>query len=238
MSRTSLDHRPSRSAPWRRGLAAASTLLPAIIPLGIALGVALGAMSIPAPITWLSAPLMVAGSSQLVVFSQLESGSGFLAAAAAAVLLNSRFIVYGAALSHRFGPDQPRWFRLVGPHYIVDQTYAMTTATAGGVGAGDSDDDFRHYFATAGTALWIAWSCSVGVGMLAGPVLPAQLPLEFVLSATFVALIVPGLTSGREVAAVASGAAVAVPGIDSTATLGLAAGVGALIGWSATRSTS
>jgi predicted branched-subunit amino acid permease len=219
----------SRSAR-RRGLAGAVAVLPAIVPLGIALGVALGAMSSPTVLTWSSAPLLVAGASQLVLFSQLDSGAGFLAAGAGAVMLNSRFVVYGAALSARFGPAQPRWFRLVGPHFIVDQTYAMTLR-----GTTDADDhhDFRHYFATAGVVLWVAWSCSVGFGVLAGPVLPPQLPLEFVLSATFVALLVPGLSARRELAAVLAGVAVALAGIGSTVTLGLAALVGWAIGASA-----
>lgn len=219
------------AAPWRsarrRGITGAVALLPAIVPLGIALGVALGAMSTPAAIAWSSAPLLVAGASQLVLFSQLDAGSGLLAAAGGAILLNSRFVVYGAALSPRFGPVQPSWFRLVGPHFIVDQTYAMTLGAAI---RDDGDDAFRHFFATAGAVLWLAWSCSVGVGILIGPILPSQLPLEFVLPATFVALVVPGLSGRREVAAVVSGAAVAAPGFGSTPTLAVAALVGGAIG--------
>ena len=51
--------------------------------------------------------------------------------------------------------------------------------------------------------------------------------LEFVLSATFVALVVPGLSDRRELAAVVAGAAVALAGLGSTVTLGVAA----LVGW-------
>ena len=69
-----------------------------------------------------------------------------------------------------------------------------------------------------------------------GDPLPSQLPLEFVLPATFVALIVPGLTGVGEVASVVAGAAIAVPAVGSTTTLALAASVGALVGWSTTRS--
>lgn len=234
MPQTSLGLLPPPLAAHRRGVAAAATLMPAIVPLGLALGVALGAMSHPPVVTWLSAPLMLAGASQLVLFSQLESGSGVAAAVAAAVLLNSRFAVYGAALSPRFGCGQPMWFRLIGPHYIVDQTYAVTMT---GVHEGDTDDDFRHYFATAGTVLLVVWSCSVGIGIIGGPILPSALPLEFVLPATFIALIVPGLRRRSEVAAVVVGAAISLPGLGSTTSLGIAACVGALVGRSAARGT-
>jgi predicted branched-subunit amino acid permease len=206
--------------------------MPAIVPLGVALGVALGALAVDAAIAWSSAPLMVAGASQLVLFSQLDSGSSAVAAGVAAVLLNSRFIVYGAALAPRFGTGQPTWFRWLGPHYIVDQTYAMTLA---GVDDDDGDDAFRQYFVAAGTALWAVWCCSVGLGILLGPMLPTQLGLEFVLPATFVALIVPGLSRRSEVLCALLGATVATLGIDSTTTMATAAVVGAVIGWTTNR---
>ena len=142
-------------------------------------------------LTWLSAPLLVAGASQLVLFGQLDNGTALVAAALAAIVLNARFVVYGAALATRFG-GQPRWFRWLGPHYIVDQTFAMVVAE---VYDNASNDQFRRFFTAAGTLLWFTWTYSVGIGLLAGPVIPSQVPLEIVLPATFVALIVPGLAS-------------------------------------------
>jgi predicted branched-subunit amino acid permease len=207
-------------------------LAPAITPLGIALGVALGSMSTPTWVTWLSAPLMVAGASQLVLFSQIDDGSSLLLAALASIVLNARFIVYGAALSDRFTARQPRWFRLLGPHYIVDQTYAMTVSD---ISDDDDADDFRGYFVTAGTVLWVAWTCSVGVGLLVGPVVPSQIPLEFVLPASFLALVVPGLGNRSEVAAVLVGAACASNALDPAATVALSAVGGAMLGVSSTR---
>jgi branched-subunit amino acid transport protein len=34
---------------------------------------------------------------------------------------------------------------------------------------------------TAGTILWASWTSSVGIGLVLGPILPSQIPLEFVL---------------------------------------------------------
>ena len=209
-----------------RGVRSACALLPAIVPLGVALGVALGETTSSPLVAWLSAPLMVAGSSQLVLFGQLDHGSAVIAAALAAIVLNARFVVYGAALAERFS-GQPRWFRWLGPHYIVDQTFAMVVADVDGDA---SNDQFRRYFAAAGTLLWFAWTCSVGIGLLAGPIMPPQMPLEMVLPATFVALIVPGLARRSEILAVLVGVGVGAASIGSTRSLAIAALVGAIIG--------
>jgi predicted branched-subunit amino acid permease len=198
-----------------------------IAPLGVAVGVALGSLSTSAPYTWLSAPLMVAGASQLVLFTQIESGSTFLAAALAAILLNGRFVIYGAALASRFAATQPRWFMTVGPHYIVDQTYAMTL---GDIADDDSDEAFRRYFMTAGTILWVTWTAAVGLGILLGPVLPPQIPLEFVLPASFVALVAPTVTRTDEVTTVLVGAVAAVVVSAPSVALLIAAAGGAAIG--------
>ena len=210
-----------------RGLASALAMLPAVVPLGIAVGVALGALSTSPFLAWLSAPAMVAGASQLVLFSQIDSGSAFPAAALAAILLNARFVIYGAALATRFGDGQPGWFRTIGPHYIVDQTYAMTLND---IADTDTDEDFRRYFMTAGTVLLVAWTIAVGLGILLGPVLPPQLPLEFVLPASFVALIAPTITTRSEITTVLVGATAALTIPGPSAALGLAALAGATIG--------
>lgn len=209
-----------------RGVRSACALLPAIVPLGVALGVALGETTSPRLVAWLSAPLLVAGSSQLVLFGQLDHGTAVPAAALAAIMLNARFIVYGAALAERFS-GQPRWFCWLGPHYIVDQTFAMVVAD---IDDNASNDQFRRYFAAAGILLWFAWTSSVGIGLLAGPIVPSEVPLEIVLPTTFVALIVPGLAHRSEIVAVLVGAGAGAGALGSTSSLAIAAVVGAVIG--------
>jgi predicted branched-subunit amino acid permease len=221
------QHIPARAARLdRHGARDALALTPAIAPMGLALGVALGELAAPPLLSWLSAPLLVAGSSQLVLLSQLDGGAGVLAATGAALLVNSRFVVYGAALAPRFS-GQPRWFRRLGPHFIVDQTYGLVTAR-------DTTDTsvhgFRRYFTTASVLLWLVWTVTVGAGLLLGTTLPESLPLEFVLPAMFVALVVPGLRSLPEALAAVAGAVLAIGGGGPTATLFTAVVAGAAIG--------
>lgn len=224
---------PVRSARMR-GVAAALVLIPAIAPLGVAVGVALGALSPSPVVTWLSAPLILAGASQVVLFTQIDGGAAFVSAALAAIVLNGRFVIYGAALAGRFTTAQPRWFRVLGPHYIVDQTYAMTLND---VSDADTDDDFRRYFTTAGTLLCAAWSAAVGIGIALGPILPDQIPLEFVLPASFVALIAPTVTRVTELATVLVGGLAVLVAPTSSAALALAALGGAVAGLTASRAS-
>lgn len=199
---------PTRPAV-RHGVAAALSLVPAVAPLGFALGASLAATTAPRLVAWFTAPLMVAGSAQLVLVSQLDAGAPLFGAVAAALLLNGRFVVYGAALAPRFAL-QPWWFRLLGAHYVVDQTYGLVAAWA------DHQTDatwFRRFFTTSGTILWLTWTTSVGAGILAGPALPESVPVEIVLPVMFVALVVPQLTGRTELGAATAGATAAMCGL-------------------------
>jgi predicted branched-subunit amino acid permease len=91
-------------------------------------------------------------------------------------------------------------------------------------------DEFRRYFTTSSTLLWATWTASVGVGLLVGPVLPAGLPLEFVLPAMFVALVVPSLRDRCELAAAIAGASVALGGGGLLLSVAAAVAGGAVVG--------
>lgn len=222
--------RPARRAAVRGAMAGAG-LVPAVIPLGVALGVALAETSAPPLLAWLTAPLLIAGASQLVLVTHLDAGATVVVAVLATTLVNARFVVYGAALAHRF-TAQPSWFRWLGPWFVVDQSYALVTAAhaSGQLSERAAPDEFRRFYLGAAGLLSLVWSASVGAGVALGPVLPPSLPLEFVLPAMFIALVVPGLGSRTEVAAAAAGAAAAVLTTSSTGALFVGAALGAAIG--------
>ena len=217
---------PNRAdRPARRGAAAAVGLSPAVVPLGVALGVALAETSAPKVVAWATAPLMIAGAAQLALVSELDRGSTVLSAVLAALLLNGRFVVYGAAVAGRFA-DQPRWFRWLGPWFVVDQSYALVNAR---LDESTSADEFRRFYLGAALLLTAFWTVSVGAGILLGPVMPPALPVEFVLAPMFVALVVPGLRGPSEIAAALLGA-LAASIWSSTSSLALAVAGGLCAG--------
>lgn len=223
--------RPERAA-WRD----ASSLIPAVVPLGLAMGVALGDTAAPGVVAWFSSLTLMAGASQLALFTQLDAGASILVAVGVVIVINARFLVYGAVMAPHFR-GQPRWFRALGAAFVVDQSYALTTARWPG---GHSDRaGFRRYYLVLVAVLGLVWSASVGVGIAAGPILPAWLPLEVVVPAMFIAMIVPGMRRLTEVAAAVVGLAAAgfLVGLPPGAEIAAAAVGGALIGaWSKERS--
>lgn len=221
---------PTRSAAVRGALAGAG-IVPAILPMGVALGVAVGETAAPPVLAWSTAPLLTAGSAQLVLLTNLDAGASVAAAVLAATLVNARFVVYGAALAPRFA-GQPGWFRWLGAWCVVDQTYAVVASAeaSGRLDRAGPAVEFRHFYLTMVALLWLVWSLSVGVGVALGPVLPPGLPLEFVLPAMFVALVVPGLRTRTEVTTAVLGATVAVVLPSSTSALAVGAAIGLAVG--------
>jgi len=200
----------------------------AIAPLGVALGAAMAKTDVSPVVAAVTAPLMVAGASQLALVTQLDAGATTVAAALAAVLVNLRFVVYGAAMSPRF-TGQPRWFRLVGSHFVVDQTYGMVLAI-GARGDVDDRDSFRHYFVVAGGLLVAAWSLSVCLGVVGGSLLPASIPLGLVLPAMFVGIVVPQLSGPRALVVAAVAVGIAVVPVSSNLALVACAVAGWIVG--------
>ena len=140
-------------------------------------------------------------------------------------IINARLLMYGAALQPYF-QHQPRWFRLLAPHYLVDQTYALATARHDL----DRPDRFRRYWLTMGAVLGTSWMFAMATGVLAGPVLPQISAFDFAVPAVFIGLLVPRLRerAARRPALLAAIAAI----LASPLPHGLGLLVGALVGLS------
>ena len=79
------------------------------------------------------------GASQLALVT--VAGSASLWALCVAVLvINSRHIMYSAALASAFR-EQPRWFRWLAPWFLVDQIFALAS-----VRPSHDPDSFRGYY--------------------------------------------------------------------------------------------
>ena len=125
---------------------------------------------------------------------------------------------------------QPSWFRWLGPYFLIDQQFALTSLRVD-----DPPDSFRRYYLTVGLAFWVVWQATVALGLVVGPVVPGEWSLDFAVPLLFVGLLTAAIDSRPAlVAAVAAGAVtwatLGVPnrlGIVLGAFAGIAAGVGA-----------
>jgi predicted branched-subunit amino acid permease len=117
------------SAP-RIELAAVRDIVPvaaSVVPFALVIGSAMREIGVSGGVGVLGGGAMYSGSAHLAAVALLGAGAELVMILAAVAVINSRLLVYGAALEPRFR-TQPRWFRWLGPHFLVDQTYALATA--------------------------------------------------------------------------------------------------------------
>lgn len=224
-----MSHAHSTSSRVRSGqhvgMTAVLDMLPVaagIVPFALIIGVTIQQTGINEALGLVGGAALYAGSAQLSALSLLDAGAGLAVVVGAVALINARFLVYGAGLEPRFR-DQPRWFRWLGPQFIVDQTYALA------MGRGDLDTArrFRHYWLAMAAVLGAMFIGAMAVGEALGPVLPAETPVGFVATVVFIALLAPRLRGARPVIVASVAAGVSLLGADWPNGLGLGAGVGA-----------
>jgi 4-azaleucine resistance transporter AzlC len=198
-----MDLSPPIRFELRRGAATA-------VPLGIAVGlfgVSFGVLSVSTggmgalPAIVMSATTF-AGSAQFAAASIVSGGGQPIAAIAAGLLLNARYLPIGVSVA-RFllgGPLQ----RFAQAQLVVDESWAIASR-----GGGTFD---AHRLVGAGIVLWLAWVAGTIIGVIGGEALgdPAALGLDAAFPALFLALLIPQLIGRREVAAAVLGAGIAI----------------------------
>jgi len=179
------------------------TVAPALLAFGIALGIVIASSATGKVAGVLGAPVLYGGSAQLTAITMFQRGAGLLAVVGSAVTVNARLLLYSASLAPRFGA-QPTWFRLLAPHFIIDQTYLAALERPGHTGR-----QFRTYWLLLGLGVMAVWSAAVGIGVLVGPWLPSLPHLTLAGTAMFVGMLVPRIVDRPNLAAAITAAIVA-----------------------------
>jgi predicted branched-subunit amino acid permease len=194
-------------------------ILVGLIPFAGVVGITMAALDIPVLIGVVGSVLVFAGSAQLAVLELLGVGAGILPMLLSVLLINSRFAMYGGALEPMFR-RQPRWFRWLGPHFLVDQNYGLTSARNDLT----NPQRFRRYWMTTSTAIGAVWLTTIAGAMSFGQTVPKDSPLSFAATCIYIALLVPSMKDrpGRHAASSAALTALAFAGLTN--------GVGVLAG--------
>jgi len=202
-----------------RGLALrdAFTVAPGMVPFGAVLGVTVAVVGADRVAGLVGAVAVYGGSAQLSAVTLLDKGIPVVAAVLTAAVVNLRLLLYSAALGGRFR-RQPRPFRWLAPHFMIDQTYLMAAARE------DLDDHaFRRY--------WVARRlCPRRVDLRdyrrhPGRSSTADLPhLALVGTTLFIGMLVPRLVSRPAVVAAAVGGLAALTVSQVAPALGIIAG--------------
>jgi len=197
----------TQPAPIRVELrAGAITALPLAVAVGL-FGVSFGVLSaasggmgaLPAIVMSVTT---YAGSAQFAALAILTAGGQPVAAIAAALLLNARYIPIGVSVA-RFLSGGPL-LRFAKAQLVIDESWAIAAR-------GDGTFDAGRLLG-AGIVLWLAWVGGTVIGVIGGEALgdPAALGLDAAFPALFLALLVSQLRTRRAIAAAVLGAGIAI----------------------------
>lgn len=171
----------------REAIADALPLFLPVLPFGLVVGVAIVESRMPIPVGWSTSPLVFAGASQLATVT-LAGVAAAWAVVIAALVINSRHVMYSAALASAF-TRQPRWFRWFAPFVLIDQVFALVATRTG-----EPAEQFRRYYMTLGLFFYLTWIAMVTVGMFVGPIIPSAWRLDIAPSIMFAGLVIVSLT--------------------------------------------
>jgi 4-azaleucine resistance transporter AzlC len=198
-----MDSPPPIRFELRRGAVSA-------VPLGIAVGlfgISFGVLSATTggmgalPAVVMSATTF-AGSAQFAAASIISGGGQPLAAIAAALLLNARYLPIGVSIAPYMTGSRLR--RFAHAQLVVDESWAIAAR-------GDGQFD-PHRLVGAGIVLWLSWVAGTVIGAIGGRALgdPAALGLDAAFPALFLALLLPQLATRRALTAALLGAGIAL----------------------------
>lgn len=182
-----------RRVALREGLRAVS---PGLVALGI-WGVVTGVAMVKAGLTEQQAVVMsllvYAGSAQLTALPLMAAGAPLWLIFAAGIIVNLRFLIFGAAL-HPFFRDLSWRKRLFLGYLSVDVSFIVFMPRfADAVKKGTLE---QHWF-FIGTILpaWLVWQTASMIGIALGAIVPVSWSLEFGAVLALMAMMIPYVTS-------------------------------------------
>lgn len=213
----------TRSPTVRRAVAdgakAMAPLLLGIVPFGLILGVTAASTAIGGLLGFLTSPIIFGGAAQLVTVQLVEEGAAAAVVVATALVVNSRHVMYSAAMAEPFRAFPTRW-RWSLPYLLTDQAFVLSSTRW----ATEEDPVYRRwFFLSVGLSLWITWQASTAVGVIVGAEIPEWWSLDFAIPLVFLALLT-GSVKGR-----AGMAAAATAGITAVAAAGMPWNVGLIV---------
>jgi predicted branched-subunit amino acid permease len=136
--------------------------------------------------------IVFAGSAQFLLAQLIGVGAPALVMIGAVGLINLRHALYSASVAPLLARVSRRWKALLA-YLLTDEAYAAAIIPLS-QRAGQPNAHWILF--GAGFTLWFGWQLSTAAGILVGASLPTDLPLDFALPLTFIAIVVP-LVSDR-----------------------------------------
>lgn len=171
------------------GVKAMLPLLLGAIPFGVTYGVLAftGGLGVPAALGMSS--VVFAGSAQFVAVQLFAIAAPAVVIIATTFMVNLRHALYSASLSPHLKHLRSLW-KWTLSYLLTDEAYAVTIVRYDRLGTSPNG---HWFFLGAGLTMWTAWQASTAAGIFLGEVIPRNWPLDFAITLTFIALLVPML---------------------------------------------
>jgi len=219
---------PPRSQEFWAGVRAELPLLIGVFPFGMIYGALALESGIPPGTTQAMSSIVFAGSSQFITTQLVELSAPGLVIIFTIAIVNLRHLLYSASVAPHLQRLSPAWKGLLA-YLLTDEAYAVTITHY----AQDDNLGNKHwFFLGSGLALWLTWQISTASGILLGAIIPPEWPLDFTLTLTFIALVVPQIKDRASLAAALAAGIAAVLAFSLPFKLGIftAALLGILLG--------
>jgi len=205
---------------WR-GVLDTTPILPGILPFGMIYGAAAVSLGMsPGQAQGMSLAFF-AGASQVAATELMARGAGWLTVLVAILVINSRFVMYAAALGQVM-PRIPGVRGALASYLLTDQAFAVTLARHR---LGRPRSELAPYYFGSSLALWTTWQVGTAAGIVLGSVVPPAWQLEFSIPLMFLALLVPALKDRSSLLAALAAGATVLLGRELPHNLGLILGV-------------
>ncbi len=204
-------------ASFAGGIRSALPLAVPPIPFGLVLGFLINqSPAVDNLAGWSASWIVFAGSSQLAAVELIDDGASALVVIFTVFLINSRHLMYSAAMNPRFD-GAPRWTRLVGSYLLTDQVFAIADTRPKSQPLGTR---MWHYLGS-GVVFFVVWQVAVGTGLALGNVIPESWSLTFSVPLLFGGLMVLSIKDSPGVIAAVVAGVIALFGRDLPQGLGL-----------------
>lgn len=169
------------------GMKAEMPLMIGVIPFGMIYGILAISVGLPARVAQAMSVIIFAGSSQFVSAQLFGLNIPAIINLFTVWVINLRHALYSASVAPYLQKLPTRW-KLTLAYLLTDEAYAVSIIHYQEAG----DDRNKHWFLLgSGLTLWTTWQISTALGIFLGASVPASWSLDFTLTLTFIALVIP-----------------------------------------------
>ncbi len=200
----------NRNQAFSLGLRSVLPILVGVAPFGVIYGVVALQSGIPAPAAMAMSSIVFAGSAQFLLAQLVGAGAPFLLTAGAVGLVNLRHALYSASVAPILAHLPRRW-KILLAYLLTDEAYAAAIPHLMAVRPDSPQSANAHWILFgSGFGLWACWQLATLAGVLIGARLPGDIGLDFALPLTFIAIVVPMISSRALLLAALTAGTVAV----------------------------